>query len=95
MYDTFYNVLKSSLQDLQLHHLDTDSYIISYIEGKITEEYLDLGNLDPLIKANYKKPGKFKYQFRDKIIDEFIVLSSKTYSIKYYNTKEKGIKKED
>ena len=32
MYDVFYNFLQRSLKDLQLHYMDTDSFVLSFIE---------------------------------------------------------------
>ena len=95
MYDVFYNILQPSLKDLTLHYMDTDSFVLSYSEGKFSDEHMDLSNLDIPIKTNNKVPGKFKHELGSRIIEEFIVLSPKTYSFKIYpkNTKEKGIKK--
>ena len=95
MYDVFYNILQPSLKDLTLHYMDTDSFILSYSEGKVSGEHMDLSNLDIPIKTNNKVPGKFKHELGTRIIEEFIALSPKTYSFKNYpkNTKEKGIKK--
>ena len=95
MYDVFYNVLQPSLKDLTLHYMDTDSFVLSYSEGKVSDEHMDLINLDIPIKTNNKVPGKFKHELGSRIIEQFIALSPKTYSFKNYpkNTKEKGIKK--
>ena len=95
MYDVFYNILQPSLKDLTLHYMDTDSFVLSYSEGKVSDEHMDLSNLDIPIKTNNKVPGKFKHELGSRIIEEFIALSPKTYSFKNYpkNTKEKGIKK--
>ena len=30
MYDVFYNILQTSRKDLQLHYMDTDSFVLSY-----------------------------------------------------------------
>ena len=94
MFDVFYNILQPSLKDLTLHYMDTDSFVLSYSEGKVSDEHMDLSNLDIPIKTN-KVPGKLKHGLGSKIIEEFIALSPKTYSFKNYpkNTKEKGIKK--
>ena len=75
--------------------MDTDSFVLSYSEGKVSDEHMDLSNLDIPIKTNNKVPGKFKHELGSRIIEEFIALSPKTYSFKNYpkNTKEKGIKK--
>ena len=75
--------------------MDTDSFVLSYSEGKVSDEHMDLSNLDIPIKTDNKVPGKFKHELGSRIIEEFIALSPKTYSFKNYpkNTKEKGIKK--
>ena len=95
MYDVFYNILQPSLNDLTLHYMDTDSFILSYSEGKVSDEHMDLSNLVPPIKTNNKIPGKFKLEMGSRVIEEFIVLSPKTYSFNDHpkNTMEKGIKK--
>ena len=95
MFDVFYNILQPSLKDLKLHYVDTDSFVLSYSEGKVSDEHMDLSNLDIPIKTNNEVPGKFRHQLWSRIIEEFIALSPKTYSFKNYpkNTKEKGIKK--
>ena len=70
--------------------MGTDSFVLSYSEGKVSDEYMDLSNLDIPIKTNNKVPGKFKHELGSWIIEEFIALSPKTYSFKNYpkNTKE-------
>ena len=103
MYDVFYNILQPSLKDLTLHYMDTDSFVLSYSEGKVSDEHMDLSNLDPptssargkSIKTNDKVPGNFKHELGSKVIEQFLALSPKTYSFKNYpkNNKEKGIKK--
>ena len=95
MFDVFYNILQPSLKDLTLHYMDTDSFVLRYSDGKVSDEHMDLSNLDIPIKTNNKIPGKFKHELRSRIIEEFIALSPKTYSFKNYpkNTKEKGLKK--
>ena len=95
MFDVFYNILQPSLKDLTLHYMDTDSFVLIYGEGKVSDEHMDLSNLDIPIKTNNKVPGKFKHELGSRIIEEFIALSPKTYIFKNYpkNTKEKGIKK--
>ena len=94
MYDKLYNILQPSLKDLQLHYMDTDSFVLSFTEGKVSDEHMDLSNLYIPIKTNNKVPGKFKHELGSKVIEEFIALSPKTYSFENYpkNTKEKGIK---
>ena len=95
MFDVFYNILQPSLKDLTLHYMDTDSFVLSYSEGKVSDEHMDLSNLDIPIQNKNKVPGKFKHELGSRIIEEFIALSPKTYSFKNYptNTKERGIKK--
>ena len=94
MYDVTYKVLQPSLKDLQLHYMDTDSFVLSYTEGKDSDEHMDLSNLEPPIKTNIKVPGKFKPEMGSNIIEEYVALTRKTYSFKDYpnKTKEKEIK---
>ena len=75
--------------------MDKDSFVLSYSEGKVSDEHMDLSNLDIPIKNTNKVPGKFKHELGSRIIEEFIALSPKTHSFKNYpkNTKEKGVKK--
>ena len=95
MYDVFFNILQPSLKDLTLHYMNTDCFVLSYSEGKVSDEPMDLSNLEVPIKTKNKVPGKFKHELGSRIIEEFIALSPKTYSFKNYpkNAKEKGIKK--
>ena len=94
-YDVFYNILQPSLKELTLHYMDTNSFVLSYSEGKVSDELMDLSNHEKPIKTKYKVPGKFKHELGSRIIEEFIVLTPKTYSFKDSpkDTKEKGIKK--
>ena len=94
MYDVFYYILQPSLKDLQLHYMDTDSFVLSFTEGNVDNEHMDLSNLEPAIKTNNKVPGKFKHEMGSKIIEEFVALTPGTYSFKDYpnKTKDKGIK---
>ena len=94
MYKIFYNVLNPSLKDLMLHYMDTDSFVLSFSEGNVDNEHMDLSNLDKPIKTNEKMPGEFKHELGSKVIEDFVVLKPKTYSIKNYGAKEKGIRKE-
>ena len=50
MYDVFFNILQPSLKDRTLHYMDTDSFVLSYSEGKVSDEHMDLSNLDIPIK---------------------------------------------
>ena len=94
MYDVFYDILQTSLKDLQLHYMDTDSFVMSYTEGKISDEHMDMSNLDCPIKTNNNVPGKFKHEMGSNVIEEFVALTPKTYSFKHYpnKSKEKGMK---
>ena len=93
LYETFYNVLKPSFKDLQVHSMKTDSFIKKYTEVNISEKYMNLSNLDIPMKTNNKETCKVKNEIGIKIIVEFIVLLTKTYSFKYYDAKENRIKK--
>ena len=93
MYDVFYDILLPSLKYLQLHYMDTDSFVLSFSEGNVDNEHMDRSNFEPPIKTDNKVPGKFKHELGSKVIEEFISLSRKTYRFKDFpkNTKEKGI----
>ena len=92
MYDVFYNILQPSLKDLQLHYMDTESFVLSFGEGNADIKHMDLSN-DPPIKTNNKVPDKFKHELGSRIREEFVALTPKTYSFNDYpnKTKEKGI----
>ena len=94
MYDVFYNNLQPSLKDLQLHFMDTDSFVLSFSEANVPDEHMDLSNLEAPIKTNKKFPSNFKHELGSRMINEFMALSPKTYSFKDYskNNKERGIK---
>ena len=89
MYEFFYNVLQPSLKDLQLHYMDTDGFVLSFTEGNVSFEYMDLSNLDTPIKKNIKIPGEFKHEIESKEREKFVVLKPKTYSFKNGSAKEK------
>ena len=93
MYDKFFHILQTSLKDLQLHYMDTDSFILNFSEGKVPDEHMDLSHLEAPIKTDNKIPGKFKHELGSRLIEESMALSSKKYSFKDYpnKTKEKGI----
>ena len=93
-YDVFCNIFQPILKDLQLHYMDTDSFVISFSEGNVPDEHIDLSNLEPPFKTNNKVPCKIKHDLGSRIIEEFIALSPKTYSFKDNpnKTKEEGIK---
>ena len=89
MYDVFYNIYQPSLKDLQFRYMDTDSFVFSYTEGKVSDEHMELFNLGPSIKTNNKVPGKFEHEMGSNIIEEFVDLTPKTYSFKDYPNKTK------
>ena len=95
MYNVFYNILQPSLKDLTLHYMNTDSFVLSYSEGSVDNEHMDLSNLEPPIKTINKVPGKFKHELGSKIFEGFVVLTPKTYNFKNYanRTKEKDVEK--
>ena len=77
MYDVFYNLLQPSLKDLTLHYMNTDSFVLSYSEGNVSDEHMDLSNLEVPIRTNNKVPGKFEHELGSRIIEKFIALSPK------------------
>ena len=98
MYEFLYDILQPSLKDLILHYMDTDSFVLSFSEGNLDDNYMDLSNLYTPIKTKNKVPGKFKHDLGSREIKEFIVLKPMTYSSVTHwqnrTAKEKGIKKE-
>ena len=64
--------------------MDKDSFVLSFSEGNVDNEHMDLRNLDKPIKTNNKIPGKFKHELGSKVIEEIVVLKPKTYRIKNY-----------
>ena len=75
MYDVFYNILQPSLKDLQLHYMDTGSFVLSFSEGNVDNEHMDLPNLEPQIKTKNKVRGKFKHELGSTIIEDLSALS--------------------
>ena len=74
--------------------MDTDSFVLSFSEGNVDNEQMDLSNLEPPIKTNNNIPGKSKHEMGSNTIEEFVALTPKTDSFKDYpnKTKKKGIK---
>ena len=68
IYDVFYNILPPSLKDLQLHYINTDSFVLNFRNGNLSDEHMDLSILEPPIKTNNKVPGKFKNELRSRIM---------------------------
>ena len=73
--------------------MDTDSFVLSFSEGNVDNEHMDLSNLDKPIKTNKTILSKFKHDLGSKVKEEFVVLKPKKCSIKNYGAKEKGIEK--
>ena len=101
MYDVLDYTVQPSLKDLQLHYVDTDSFVLSFTENNVNNEHMNSSNNDPRsgipdppIEINNKFPGNFKLELGSRTIEEFIALSPKTYSFEEYpnKTKDKGIK---
>ena len=111
MYETYYDILQPYFgqQNIQLHYIDTDAFVLSLetqniIEDlKNLEDIFDFSNLDKnhelFSNKNKKVIGKFKIETPKNIfIDEFIVLRSKMYAFNCKDKKEnknklKGISK--
>ena len=62
--------------------MDTDSFVLSFSEGNVPDEHMDLPSLEAPIKANKKVPGKLKHDMGSRILEKFIALSPKNYSFK-------------
>ena len=109
MYETYYDRLQPYFgqKNIQLHYMDTDSFILSVNKKDIIkdlknlEDIFDFSNLDKnhelFSNKNKKVIGKFKIETPKNIwIDEFVCLRSKMYAFKCGNhskNKLKGISK--
>lgn len=105
MYNIHYNVFKKKYKDkIQLCYTDTDSYIYEiqtkdfYKDLKETfSEFMDFSDYPVnhfLHNSKYsKKLGYMKDELNGSIIDEFIGLKSKLYSIKISGNMEKNVAK--
>ena len=109
MYETYYDKLQPYFgqENIQLHYMDTDSFILGVNTKDIIkdlknlENIFDFSNLDKnhelFSDKNKKVIGKFKTETPKNIwIDEFICLRSKMYAFKCGNdskNKLKGISK--
>ena len=95
MYETYYDKLQPYFgqENIQLHYMDTDSFILSVNTKDIIKdlknlEYIfDFSNLDKnhelFSNKNKKVIGKFKIETPKNIyIDEFVCLRSKMYAFK-------------
>ena len=101
MYETYYDILQPYFgqENLQLHYMDTDSFVLSVNTKNIIHDlhnlknYFDFSNLNKehelFSNVNKKVLGKFKIETPKNIfIDEFIALRSKAYSFKCNNNNE-------
>ena len=109
MYETYYDKLQPYFgqENIQLHYMDTDSFILSVNtkdiikDFKNLEDIFDFSNLDKthelFSNKNKKVIGKFKIETPKNIwIDEFVCLRSKMYAFKCGDdskNKLKGISK--
>ena len=109
MYETYYDKLQPYFgqEKLQLHYMDTDSFVLSVNTKDIIkdlknlENIFDSSNLDKnhelFSNKNKKVLGKFKIETPKSIwIDEFVCLRSKMYAFKCGNDSKnllKGISK--
>ena len=109
MYETYYDKLQPYFgqENIQLHYMDCDSFIMSIETENIIndlknlENLFDFSNLDKnhelFSNKNKKVVGKFKIETPKNIwIDEFVALRSKCYAFKcgnYSENKLKGISK--
>ena len=94
MYETYYDILQPYFgqQNIQLHYMDCDSFILSIETENIIndlknlEDLFDFSNLDKnheLFSNKSKVVGKFKIETPENIwIDEFVALRSKCYAFK-------------
>lgn len=107
MYNFHYNVMKAKFPSLRLLYTDTDSLIYDiqcdniYEELKDIETCFDFSNYPPtshLFSEDRKKiPGYFKDESGGKLIEKFVGLRSKMYSLKMFENQEevkiaKGVK---
>ena len=110
MYEWYYDKMRPYFfveGNLQLHNLDTDSFIFSFKPIKSLIEYLkhfredfDFSDLDPshelYSEANHKVIGKMKLETAPELdLDEAVFLGSKSYSLNIkqnsYHCKHKGV----
>ena len=95
MYETYYDNIQPYFgqENIQLHYMDTDSFILSINTNDIIrdlknlEDIFDFSNLNAkhelFSNKNKKVIGKFKIETpKNKRIDEFVCLRSKLYSFK-------------
>ena len=105
MYETYYDILQPYFgqENIQLHYMDTDSFILSVNTKDIIkrlknlEDIFDFSNLDKthelFSNKNKKAICKFKIETPKNIwIDEFVCLRSKMYAFKCGNDSKNRLK---
>ena len=103
MYETYYDKLQPYFgqENIQLHYMDTDSFVLSVKTKHIIkdlrnlENIFDFSNLDKnhelFSNKNKKIIGKFKIETPKNIwIDEFVCLRSKMYAFKCGDDRNKN-----
>ena len=110
MYEFYYFTLEPHWQNkVQLHHMDTDSFVLSFdtqLENLIeflkqNKDEFDFSELDPSHELydpiNKKVIGKMKIETSPVLVlDNFVALRSKSYAYSFGDTqisKQKGIQK--
>ena len=81
MFDVIYNILQPSLKDLTLHYTDTESFVLSYSEGKVSDEHMDL-NIDLYLKWHkfYERTSSIASQAslnlnKEQLVNNFLELT--------------------
>ena len=105
-YETYYDILQPYFgqENIQLHYIDTDAFVLSMNTKDIIkdlknlENLFDFSNLDEnqefFSNKNPKIFGKFKIETPKNIwIAEFVCLRSKMYSFKSGDDTKKKIKR--
>ena len=105
MYETYYDKLQPyfGLEILQLHYMDTDSFVLSVNTKDIIkdlknhEDLFDFSNLNEthefISNKKQKVPGKFKIPTPENVwIDEFVCLRRKMFSFKCGDDSKNKIK---
>ena len=103
MYNFHYNVMKKHFgEKMKLLYTDTDSFIYEFSVDDIYKElqqlkdHFDFSNYpkhSPLwCLENKKIPGYFKDECGGRIIEKFVGLRSKMYSIKMFGTRDEVVK---
>ena len=105
MYETYYDKLQPYFgqENIQLHYMDCDSFVLSIETQNIINDLKNLENLfdfsnlnknhELFSNKNKKVVGKFKIETPKNIwIDEFVALRSKCYAFKCDNDSKNNLK---